>query len=134
MHGVHVRAEADIMVEGQTAAAVAAHAPALAAMLQPPEGVQPQLTPFGRLDPPLGLARVKVMRGPPETRTTEPRSSAPLTDSPSLRLGTQRAAHVRQGSCQAMCRSAVSLRSELQVPSSHAGTTTSSRLEPLCHP
>ncbi len=62
VHGVHVRAEADIRVEGQTAAAVAAHAPALAAMLQPPEGVQPQLTPFGRLDPPLGLARVKVRR------------------------------------------------------------------------
>lgn len=47
-------------MEAQTAAAVAAHAPALAAMLEPAQGAEPQLTPFGRLDPPLGLARVKV--------------------------------------------------------------------------
>ena len=44
----------------QTASAVAAHAAALAAMLEPEDSSTVQLTPFGRLTPPLGLARVKV--------------------------------------------------------------------------
>jgi hypothetical protein len=44
----------------QTAAAVAAHASMLAGMLEPADGSAVQLTPFGRLAPPLGLARVKV--------------------------------------------------------------------------
>lgn len=44
----------------QTAAAVAAHASMLAGMLEPADAAAVQLTPFGRLAPPLGLARVKV--------------------------------------------------------------------------
>lgn len=44
----------------QTAAAVAAHASLLAGMLEPADDSMVQLTPFGCLAPPLGLARVKV--------------------------------------------------------------------------
>lgn len=53
-------AEADMRVECQTAAAVAAYAAKLSLMLEPDAGGAPQPTPFGRLAPPLGLARVKV--------------------------------------------------------------------------
>lgn len=58
-------AEADIRVEGQTATAVAAYAGKLSLMLEPDANAAPQPTPFGRLAPPLGLARVKVRLLPP---------------------------------------------------------------------
>lgn len=44
----------------QAAAAVAAHSGLLAELLSPPAEPTAQDTPFGTLNPPLGLARLKV--------------------------------------------------------------------------
>ncbi len=58
-------AEEPSLCRVQTAAAVASHAAALAAMLEPADSSAVQLTPFGCLAPPLGLARVKASSGGP---------------------------------------------------------------------
>lgn len=60
-----MKAEEPSLCRVQTAAAVASHAAALAAMLEPADSSAVQLTPFGCLAPPLGLARVKASSGGP---------------------------------------------------------------------